>query len=1001
MLWAFSDAVGSRGRTREARSAALDMPPAPHSAPPDPSPGAALHAHAESPIPPGALTSIEHPLGPLGKAIVAVLLVGVGLGAVAYVHQLRVGLAATGLSDSFSWGVYVVNFVFFIGVSMAGTLISALLRLSNAEWRRPITRLAEAITVFALLIAAPMIVIDMGRPDRLLYVFLHGRVQSPILWDVLSLTTYLAGSVLYLYVPMIPDLAILRDRAGAGVEMKAWRRRLYAMLALGWRGSPEQARLLHRAIAILAVVIIPVAISIHTVTAWLFGMTLRPGWHSTIIGPDFVVGALYSGMAAVITAIAVFRYAFALSAVITREHFMRLGFLLVVFGILYGYFMVNEYLGAGYVGPTSENEHIRELLHGRFAAAFWVMAGVGLIIPVGVLLVPRFRTVRWIVAMAVLVNVGMWLKRYIIIVPTLATPFMPLPPTELGKTLVYRPTWVEWSITAGAFAMFALLYLGFARLFPLVSLWELAESPPSAGAENTPPERVQAGSVPAAASKASALVVMLAAMMVGLGLSGPARAQQPPTTEAKSLPVARVVLSVTTEENRRMLVATVTRDEKPVEGAKVRFAVRRTFGTLVLGEEATLDDGTAAVPFPEGLPGDATGALAVIGEVVSPAELVASRAEQSLRGGTPAAGDTGGLPRALWAPRAPLGFIVAVGSIVGIVWLSYIVVIRLLWRIWKERTGHPMRSGSIKVPVASALLVICGGALAILVLAGMAQPGKGTDAAPWVAPSRAAKKANPIPADAKSLELGKKLWNRDCLSCHGAKGLGDGPKAADLERKVTSLVDPAVWDQTDGALFWKLVEGKAPMPATKTLMSDDERWHVINYMRTLAPPEATPVPPQFAAPERLRKAVSDTLRTYDGVRAALAGKGDVAAAAKAAPALVDAIAAMDKTDTKGAAEDAVKMWHEDAGACAKAAETLKAAGEDPAKQRAAFASLSSALQRTVEFFGHAEPGPVFVFVGTKGPEAQTWLQTDAKPLTPYADAGDNLVPTKRLAGQRK
>ena len=242
-----------------------------------------------------------------------------------------------------------------------------------------------------------------------------------------------------------------------------------------------------------------------------------------------------------------------------------------------------------------------------------------------------------------------------------------------------------------------------------------------------------------------------------------------------------------------------------------------------------------------------------------------------------------------------------------------------------------------------AALIVTGTNFAVFALAGMAQPGKGKDAEPWIAPTRAAKKANPIASDAKSLELGKRLWERDCLSCHGARGLGDGPKAADLERKVASLADPAVWDQSDGALFWKLIEGKAPMPATKTLMSDDERWHVINYMRTLAPPEATPVPPQFAAPEPVRRAVSDTLKAYDGVRGALAGKADGSAAAKSVPALLDASAAMDKAETKGLGDDAVKAWHQDSGASAKAAEAFKAAREDLAKQRVAFGALSVAL----------------------------------------------------------
>ncbi|MBY0307642.1 MAG: polysulfide reductase NrfD, partial [Phycisphaerales bacterium] len=467
--------------------------------------------------PADALASIDRRLRPVDFVVMAVLLAGVGAGAVAYVAQLRNGLAVTGMSDIFSWGVYVVNFVFFIGVSMAGTLISAVLRLTNAQWRRPITRLAEAITVFSLLIAGPMIIIDMGRPDRFLYVLLHARVQSPIIWDVLSLTTYLAGSILYLYVPMLPDLAFLRDRPGTA----GWRRRLYAVLALGWRGNMAQRRSLERGVAVLAIVIIPVAISIHTVTAWLFGMTLRPGWHSTIIGPDFVIGALYSGMAGVITAMAVFRQGCRLHAFITVEHFRRLGLLMLVFGLIYGYFMVNEYLGAGYIGERSENRHVWEIMRGRYAGPFWSMVVIGLVLPLSILLAPRLRQIGWIVAASVLVNIGMWIKRWIIIVPTLANPFMP--PLE-AKQLVYTPTWVEWCITLGAFSTFALLYLGFARLFPIVSLWEMAETAHAPAAPAVPALET-APAVSRSARAATAVPVILAALV----LAADARAQTPPT----------------------------------------------------------------------------------------------------------------------------------------------------------------------------------------------------------------------------------------------------------------------------------------------------------------------------------------------------------------------------------------------------------------------------------------------------------------------------------------
>src|SRR3990172_13412710 len=175
--------------------------------------------------------------------LVGTLLAVIAVGVYAYVPQIRVGLGVTGLNDRISWGIYITNFVFFIGVSHAGTLISAILRVTGAEWRRPITRMAEAITVFALMVGAPMVLIDMGRPERILSVFRYGRLQSPILWDVISITTYLTGSLLYLYLPLIPDMALLRDRL---TEVPRWKRALYRALAAGWRGTPRQHAALER-----------------------------------------------------------------------------------------------------------------------------------------------------------------------------------------------------------------------------------------------------------------------------------------------------------------------------------------------------------------------------------------------------------------------------------------------------------------------------------------------------------------------------------------------------------------------------------------------------------------------------------------------------------------------------------------------------------------------------------------------------------------------------------
>lgn len=410
--------------------------------------------------------SVIHKVWVIGLAALALW------GALCYGYQIMNGLAVTAMNDYFCWGVYIINFVFFIGISMAGTLISAMLRLTGAEWRRPITRMAEGITLFSLMIAGPMIIIDMGRPDRFLYVLFYGRLQSPILWDVLSLTTYMAGSTLYLYLPLIPDLAILRDRAG----LSAWRHRLYSLLALGWVGTPKQHHALERAISVMAIAIIPVAVSIHTVTAWIFGMTLRPGWHSTIIGPDFVVGALYSGIAAVIIAMALFRKYFHLEAYLLPEHFKKLALLLLAVGIAYTYFTINNFVGSTYVTETEERSLLNSIFGGSYAIQFWTMVIVGLLVPCVMLALPWTRTIGGIVTASILINIGMWLMRFIIIVPTLSAPFVPPPAALAGRNATYYPTWVEWSITVGGFAAFGLLYTLFSKVFPIISIWELSEA---------------------------------------------------------------------------------------------------------------------------------------------------------------------------------------------------------------------------------------------------------------------------------------------------------------------------------------------------------------------------------------------------------------------------------------------------------------------------------------------------------------------------------------------
>jgi molybdopterin-containing oxidoreductase family membrane subunit len=409
------------------------------------------------------------PITETGRSYVA-LFVFLGViaawGFAVWVYQVYRGLGVTGMTNSVNWGVYITNFVFFIGISHAGTLISAILRVSGAEWRRPITRVAEAITVFALVLGALQIFIDLGRPDRAMNLFFHGRLGSPLLWDLNCVSVYLLSSIFYLFLPLIPDLSVLREHG----KVVGWRKDLYRILAVGWRGNKEQKRRLEKAIGIMAVAIIPIAISVHTVVSWIFGMTPRPMWHTTILGPYFVVGAIFSGIAALIIAMAVIRKVYAFEAYLKPIHFNYLGILLLTMTSLWFYFTFAEFLTTGYVGLTEEWEVFTSKVTGQFSPLFWFMA-VAMTVAFFLLALARRKWPIGSTCIAsALIIVGMWIERYSIIVPTL-TKY-----NEHGQAVhIYAPTWVEWSITLGSVAGFVLLYVIFAKLFPLISIWEVEE----------------------------------------------------------------------------------------------------------------------------------------------------------------------------------------------------------------------------------------------------------------------------------------------------------------------------------------------------------------------------------------------------------------------------------------------------------------------------------------------------------------------------------------------
>jgi len=382
---------------------------------------------------------------------------------VCYLRQLRYGLGTTGLNHPEYWGIYIIDFVFFIGISHAGTLISAILRISNAEWRRSITRSAEFITVLVIGFGAVQPIVDLGRPDRALNIILHAQPLSPLLWDVMSIGLYFTACTIYLYLPMIPDLAIIRDRK---IKMPGF----YRVLALGYDGSPRQKHRLEKIISVLAVAVIPIAISVHTVIGWIFALTLRPMWHSTIFGPYFVMGAIYSGIAALLIAMAVLRKVYRLERYFKEAHFQNMGILLLLMSCLWAYFTFAEYLTAFYGQEAAEMRTFWDKLAGRFAWPFWIMVLSCSVIPFILMCRKKTRGVWGTTVASCFVVVGMWLERFNIVVPTSVNSRLDLYPP--GS---YMPSWVELGVMAGTFSGFILLYMAASKFFPMVSIWELRE----------------------------------------------------------------------------------------------------------------------------------------------------------------------------------------------------------------------------------------------------------------------------------------------------------------------------------------------------------------------------------------------------------------------------------------------------------------------------------------------------------------------------------------------
>ena len=406
--------------------------------------------------------------GKQGKIWVGILLTLCIIGLIAYIRQLSKGLVVTAMRDYVSWGIYISNFVFFVAISLVGSLITAVLRLTDVHWSTPLTRIAEIIAVSAITFASIIIIVDMGRPDLFYNLFIHGRLQSPIVWDVIVITTYFFISLLLLYFPLLPDLQImLRYKENTN----KWLYKLYHYLGSFWKNTAGQIKMSERAINILSVTIIPVAFSIHTVTSWLFATTYRPGWDSTNFGAYFISGAFLVGAGGVVVAMYVFRTHYKLEKYITDSHFDKMGKILVMLALLYLYFNVNEYLIPAFKMKKPEEEHLRGLFTGEFAPIFWFAVSMAMFFPILILLFKKGRKPLPAFIAGLMVVIGSWFKRYLIVTPTLLHPFLPMQDVP-DSYRHYFPTWEEWAIAVGSLAGALLIITFFARIFPIIPIQE-------------------------------------------------------------------------------------------------------------------------------------------------------------------------------------------------------------------------------------------------------------------------------------------------------------------------------------------------------------------------------------------------------------------------------------------------------------------------------------------------------------------------------------------------
>ena len=403
--------------------------------------------------------------------VVALLAMGILIGAFCWMYQIFVGVGVGGQNHPVMWGTYLINFVFWVGIAHSGTLISAILHLFRAGWRNPIARAAETMTVFAVCIAGLFPFIHLGRVWMVYYMLpypnqrtLWPNFMSPLMFDVVAISTYLIVSTLFWLTGMLPDLAAIRDRS------TGLRKKIFTVISLGWTGHHQQWLHYTRGYLFFAALATPLVISVHSIVSWDFALTVVPGWHTTIFAPYFVAGAIHSGLAMVLTLMIPLRMIFSFEKIITLEILENVAKTIIFTGLIVGFAYATEYFIAWYSQNVVEMETFRWRAVGTYSFAFKIMVVCNTIVPLLLFMKRIRRSIPWLFGISILVNIGMWYERFVIIIGSVAHDFMP------HAWGTYSPSIIEFGIMLGSFCIFFFLFLLFVKHLPSISMTEMKES---------------------------------------------------------------------------------------------------------------------------------------------------------------------------------------------------------------------------------------------------------------------------------------------------------------------------------------------------------------------------------------------------------------------------------------------------------------------------------------------------------------------------------------------